>query len=318
MHGAAALVAHGHLGLAVGAQKRHGAVLAHLGQALGQAVGQIHRHRHERGRLVAGVAEHHALVARADALVGVALVQAVLGLPALVDALRDVGALVVDGVQHAAGVAVEAVLRAVVADVAQHLAHDGGHVDVRLRADLARDDDHAGGGHGLAGATHLRGIGGLPAGGDVALSRQLDLLGQDGVEHGIGYLVAHLVGMTLGDGLGREQVRRTFFGHKFLLHRCRPDHLGVSARLVSGSQSQLSPPTLDKTENRAKSRNPRETLPMVPRKNRPRNRENPACAQPPRPRRSHAARAPAKRAPHDGNAPSAALARPSTEPGKIP
>ena len=33
----------------------------------------------------------------------------------------------------------------------------------------------------------------------------------------------------------------------FLLHRCRPDHLGAACpRLVSGSASQPSPPTLDK------------------------------------------------------------------------
>ena len=116
---------------------------------------------HERGRLVAGVAEHHAPVAGADLLVGVVAGLAVLGLVGLVDALRDVGALVVDGVEHAARVAVEAVLRAVVADLAQHLARDGRHVDVCLRADLARHDDHARGGHGLAGAAHLRGIGRL-------------------------------------------------------------------------------------------------------------------------------------------------------------
>ncbi len=112
---------------------------AHGGEALAHALGQVDGgHGHEGARLVAGVAEHHALVARADALVGVARGQAVGRLPALVHALRDVGALLVDGVHHAAGVAVEAVLGAVVADAAHHLAHDGRHVHVRLRADLAR------------------------------------------------------------------------------------------------------------------------------------------------------------------------------------
>ena len=136
-----------------------------------------------------------------------------LGLVALIDALGDVGALVVDGVKHAAGVAIEAVLRAIVADLAQHLARKRGHVDVCLSADLAGHNDHAGSGHGLAGAAHLRGVGRLTGRGDVALPGKLDLLLKDSVEHGVGNLIAHLVGMTLGDGLGREQVRRMRVGH---------------------------------------------------------------------------------------------------------
>ena len=88
------------------------------------------------------------------------------------------------------------------------------HVDVCLRADLARHDDHARGGHGLAGAAHLRGVGRLARRGHVALLGKLGFLLQDGVEHGVGDLVAHLVGMTLGDGFGREQVRIVRVGHR--------------------------------------------------------------------------------------------------------
>ena len=62
----------------------------------GHALCQVDGHGHERGRLVARVAEHHALVARADLLVGIVAGLAVLGLVGLVDALGDVGALVVD------------------------------------------------------------------------------------------------------------------------------------------------------------------------------------------------------------------------------
>ena len=201
------------LGLAVGAQVGHGAVLAHCSQLLGHALCQVDGHGHERGRLVAGVAEHHALVAGADLLVGVVARLAVLGLVALIDALGDVRALVVDGVEHTAGIAVEAVLRAIVTNFTQHLARKSGHIDVGLSADLAGHDDHAGSGHGLAGAAHLRRVGRLAGWGDVALPGKLDLLLKDGVEHGVGDLVAHLVGMTLGDGLGREQIRRMRVGH---------------------------------------------------------------------------------------------------------
>ena len=80
--GNAVHIAHRNLGLAVGAQIRQRAVLAHLGQALGQTMRQIDRHGHERGSFVAGIAEHHALVSRTDAFVRVGLdVCAMLSLP---------------------------------------------------------------------------------------------------------------------------------------------------------------------------------------------------------------------------------------------
>ena len=250
---AAVHVAHGHLSLAVGAQVRQRGVLAHGRQALGQAVRQVDGHRHERGRLVAGVAEHHALVARADALVGVVAGQAVLGLPALVDALRDVRALLVNGVEHAARVAVEAELGAVVADVGEHLAHDAGHVHVGLRADLARDHDHARGGHGLAGASHLRRVGRAAVGRHVALGRKLGFLGQDGVQDGVRYLVAHLVGMPLGDGLGREQIRCMRVGHGSPFSSYV--HGAPLPREAPGlSPSKVSTPRAGRAESSGKSR----------------------------------------------------------------
>jgi hypothetical protein len=105
-----------------------------------------------------------------------------------VHALGDVGRLLVDGGDDTAGVAVEPVRLAVVADAAHRAAHDLGDVDVRLGRDLAGHDHQAGGEQGLA--RHP------PVG----------ILGEDGVEDGVGYLVRHLVGMTLGDRLGGEGV----------------------------------------------------------------------------------------------------------------
>ena len=239
---AAVHVAHGNLRLAVGAQIRHGAVLAYRGQSLGQAVRQVDGQGQERLRLVAGVAEHHALVARAHGVVRVVAGASVLGLPRRVDAERDVRALLVDGVDDAAGLAVEAVLRAVVADVAQHLAHDAGHVHVRLRADLAGHEHHARGGQRLARAAHLRRVGRLAVRRDVAGGSQLGLLRQDGVEHRIGYLVAHLVRMAFRHGFGREDVRRFNLSHELLLHRCRLYHLGTAGQVGAGIiEPTLSP-----------------------------------------------------------------------------
>ena len=191
--GLAALVAHGDLGLAVGAQIRQRAVVAHRGEALRQAAGQIMRHRHERRRLVGRVAEHHTLVTRADEVerVGGA---AGLGVEGLVHALRDVGALLVDKVKHTAGVAVEAELGAVVPDAAHDLTRDVLDVDVGLGADLAGDDDGAGGDEGLACAADVLELGRLAARRDVSLGLELGLLREDGVEDGVGDLVRDLSG----------------------------------------------------------------------------------------------------------------------------
>jgi hypothetical protein len=62
------------------------------------------------------------------------------------------------------------------------------HVDVGRGGDLAGDDGHARLDHGLAGDT----------GGGI--------LGDETIEDGVGDLIAHLVGMAFGDGLGRELV----------------------------------------------------------------------------------------------------------------
>ena len=61
-------------------------------------------------------------------------------------------------------------------------------------------DGHIGGGGDLAHHQHHAG-GGAALAGDVGVG----VLGEDGVEHGVGDLVADLVGMALGDGFGSKQ-----------------------------------------------------------------------------------------------------------------
>jgi hypothetical protein len=176
----AVLVVEGDLGLPVRAEVGQDARLAHLGEAVGETVGQPDRHGHEVFGLVDGVAEHHSLVA------GALAVEVFLGAlgPLLVrgvDALGDVGRLGVDRRHDAAGVAVEADGLAVVADALDRLAHDRGDLDVGAGGDLAGDDGQTGGHHGLAGHPGL------------------GILRQDRVEDGVTDLVGHLVGMALGD-----------------------------------------------------------------------------------------------------------------------
>ena len=186
--GLVAVVADGDLGLAVGAQVGDLAALADGGQALGQPVREVDRQRHQLGGVLAGVAEHQALVA------GTLLVERVDATGAVlvgrVDALGDVGALLADRDLDAAGGPVEALGGGVVADAEHGVADDLGDLDVGLGGDLTGHVDQAGGDHGLDGDAAAR------------------VLREHGVEDRVGDLVADLVRVTLGDGLGREQACR--------------------------------------------------------------------------------------------------------------
>jgi hypothetical protein len=105
-------------------------------------VGVVDREGHQARRLVAGVAEHQALVA--GALVEVEAF-------AFIHALGDVGGLAVDRGEHRAALVVEADVGIVVADALDGLAGDVHVVDVGLGGDLAGDHHQAGGHQGLAG-----------------------------------------------------------------------------------------------------------------------------------------------------------------------
>ena len=177
--------------------------MANSGQALGQAACQVVRHGHEGLGLVGGVAKHHALVAGADQVDRVGG-GAGLGLEGLVDALGDIGRLLVDEAHNTAGIAVEAELGAVVANTADNATGDFLHVDVGLGADLAGDDDGAGGHEGLTGAADVFDVGGHAVGRNVALLLQLYFFGKDCVEDGVADLVSDLIGMAFGHRLRRK------------------------------------------------------------------------------------------------------------------
>ena len=90
-----------------------------------------------------------------------------------------------DGVDDAAGVGIEAELGARVADVADRVADDLVHVDVRLGANLARDHDEARGNDGLACDARVLRVGGNAIRGDVALRGKLGFLLEDCIENRI-------------------------------------------------------------------------------------------------------------------------------------
>ena len=202
--GAVVLVADGHLRLAVRAKIRQGPVVADGGQALREAARQVMRHGHERRGLPRGVAEHHALVPRPDQVERVG--GAVLGVEALVHAGGDVGALLMDHVDDAAGLGIETELGARVPDALDHAARDLLDVDVGLGADLAGDDHRTGGDEGLARAADVVQARRDALVVDVPLGLELGLLGEDGVEDRVGDLVGDLIRMALRHGLGGEHV----------------------------------------------------------------------------------------------------------------
>ena len=187
-HRQAVAVADGDLGLAVGPQVVQRVVLADLRQALREPVRERDRERHELLGLARGVAEHHALVARARDVEFILVGRVGAGLAGLVDALGDVGRLLVDRVDDGAGVGREAEVGVRVADLADRLAGDLLDVDVGRRGDLAGDDDQARVDERLAGHAAQR------------------IVGEDGVEDAVGDLVGDLVRVAFGDRLGREEV----------------------------------------------------------------------------------------------------------------
>jgi len=179
------LVAQGDLALGVRAQPLELARLADLGLLLDQAVRVIDRGRHVLRRLVAGVAEHQALVARA-------LLFRLLAVHALV----DVGRLLANHVDEwRRSWPSKPTFGIVVADVVDHAARQRLDVDPgRWWSSLAGHDGGAGLHQRLAGHAGLR------------------VLGQDRVQHRIGDLVGHLVRVAFGDRLGGEEVA----GHRRL------------------------------------------------------------------------------------------------------
>src|SRR5690606_32179067 len=136
-------VAEGELALGIRQQPGQNLLLAHFCLLLDEAVGVLDRGRHQCVGLVAGKAEHQALVAGA-----------LFFLVRRVNTLADVAALFADGIEYGAGVAVKVLAAVVVADVTHYLADDFLVVDGGGSRDLAGNHDHAGldeGFHGNAG-----------------------------------------------------------------------------------------------------------------------------------------------------------------------
>ena len=93
-HRPAVLIGNGNLGLAVRPQPGQRSILAHPAQAAAEAVGQGNGQGHELRCLIAGKAEHHALISGTG--VGIAIHFTLLGFEGFVNTHCDVGALLID------------------------------------------------------------------------------------------------------------------------------------------------------------------------------------------------------------------------------
>ena len=197
-HRLAVGVLHGHLALAIRAQPGQGAVLAHFRQPPGKLVRQVDGHRHQGGGLIAGEPEHHPLVASADFVDLLVGQLAAFDLVALVHTASDILALAGNGAHHRAGVAVKALLAAVVADALDHPADEFVEVHESVGGDLAQHHHEAGLGGGFASHTAA------------------GVLLQAGIQHRIAHLVAQFVGVSLRHALGGEFIACAI--HKSIAH----------------------------------------------------------------------------------------------------
>lgn len=172
------LIFDGDLGLGVGSEPWQGAVSAssrHLGIEL---VGQLEGQWEKFWGLVGGISEHYTLVTSTELLEGLLVVEA----------LCDIGRLLLDSNQNVASLVIEALGRVVVSDILNGTSDNFLVVEAGLGGDFTEDHHHAGLGGSLAGNLGQR------------------VLGQAGVENGIGDLIGDLVWVSLSYRLGLENI----------------------------------------------------------------------------------------------------------------
>jgi hypothetical protein len=171
------LVLDGNLSLGVRSQPGQGAVPAGGRERRVQLVSEKVAEGVQLGGFVSGITKHDTLVTGTELLKCLLIVQA----------LSDIRGLLLNGDQEVEGLVVEALGRVIIANVLDGITDNLLVVDVGLCGDLAKDHDHACLGRGLTGNLGQR------------------VLGQTGVQDGVGDLVSDLVGVTLTDRLGCEQ-----------------------------------------------------------------------------------------------------------------
>src|SRR6266478_345837 len=162
----------GDLGFAIGSEKIGFAALTNLRQILHQTMGHLNRKRHQLRSLVAGVTEHHPLIARPLFFVEPF---------ALRHTLRNIRRLLLDGCQNRTGVAVKTHGGIGITNIPNDFANDVGVIHLSFASNLARNDHHSGFCQTFTGNPAVR------------------IAGQMSVENRIRDLVAQFVWMTFRD-----------------------------------------------------------------------------------------------------------------------
>ena len=175
----------GDLGLGVRTEPLDLALFAEVLDFFHELVGEADRERHQFLCFLHGITEHHALVA--STLLVVFLAFGGLG----VNALGDIRRLLIHGNEYGAALVVELEVRVHVADVLDGVAGNFLEINNSLGGDFAGNDDETGIHERFAGDAALR------------------VLGEAGVEDGVGNLVGDLV---------RVAFRNRFGGKKIMCH----------------------------------------------------------------------------------------------------
>ena len=180
----------GDLGLGVGAQPRKGAVATSSRHGSVELVGELESEGEQLGGLIGSIAEHDTLIT------GTEVLQAVVEM----EALGNIGRLLLNGDEKVEGLVIEALGGVIIADILDGVADNLLVVNLGLGGDFPEDHDHAG------------------LGGRLASDLGEGVIGQAGIENGIRDLVGNLVGVSFTDRLGLSG-------------------LSVSEKLLSGSRS---------------------------------------------------------------------------------
>ena len=184
------LIGERNLALGVGFEERRRARMPVGGHALEDLVRVMQRRGHQRRRLIAGIAEHDALVAGALILVA-----------AGIDTLRDMRRLRVEMVLEVQVLPVEAAL--LIADMLDRRAHRGLDFLERAGRPVACGIDHA-------RAPHLARQHDEVGGGQrLARDARFGVLGEEQIDDRVRNLVGDLIGMPLRDRFAGEQIRAT-------------------------------------------------------------------------------------------------------------
>ena len=178
-HGCIPFIFHAHLCLAIRAEEGKRAALAHRAELARKRMGEIDRERHVFRGFIAGIAKHHALIARAGRKIRRF---AGLGFKGTVHAHGDVRGLLAERHEHGTGFAVKAVSGVIIPDVADDAAHKCGNIQHSVRGDFTHHKRKAGRYAAFAGNAGLW------------------VFREAGIQHRIGKLVTNFVRMSVRHG----------------------------------------------------------------------------------------------------------------------